>query len=498
MNKGYSEKVNQMEWFERCMTLVKNLSKPFIEMGRGMLHGTIPWSRCLSICLCFELLLLCRIDFWLLSKTRFLFLYPCGFFTYYFYYFLVIISPFLFWGLEEALRRERLMKSLDLALEEIGLKNNLGKTPKYVFDKPIDKCMRKLRLTRSSISARAFEQHKGDLEGSMHIFIDEFREDRTGGTIDIIYSSSEMKVPFKYPDYTNVTAPSFIVGMSRSKVIRSSLIEHPHLLIAGQSGGGKSTFTRQLITTLYLNDKAAQFTIIDLKGSVESQFFEELDRVNVPQTMEDAIYQLQCVSTSIEYRLKLLKANGCKDILEYFNVPYEKRISVSVGNSLSSNEMSRHVIVVDEAAEMFLAGEGRTTLNIQNAKSILSKIARQGRAIGIHLVIATQRPDARALDSQIKANLTGVLCFQMANDSSSILVLGNGRATDLPSIPGRAIWKMGMEMHEVQTPLLTQEVTLDLLRKAKSVKKLKIDESSSAKPTNQLSNGRHKFGEKDA
>ena len=90
-------------------------------------------------------------------------------------------------------------------------------------------------------------------------------------------------------------------------------------------------------------------------------------------------------------------------------------------------------------------------------------IARQGRAAGINLVIATQRPDSRSLDPQVKANLSGALCFPMQNDSSSITVLGNGRATDIPLIPGRAIWKEGPVMTEVQTPYLSIEEADQLL-----------------------------------
>jgi S-DNA-T family DNA segregation ATPase FtsK/SpoIIIE len=453
MRKSYQEEINQGDVFLRFTWALKNLTKPVQEIIRGITRKTIPWNRVVMGAVLVQGLLVFRLDESLFRLCGLAFLYPSKHSLLYFT--IMSSSPLLLWGIGEALRRERVTKALIHALEAIGLKNSVGKLPTFIFDLPLDKWTRKLRLSRAGITAQTFEQNKGALEGAMNIFIDEFREDRLKGTIDVIYSTIKMPETFKVSDYRDLKPPTFVVGVTRSKVIKSSLIENPHLLIAGQSGGGKSTFTRQLIATLYLNDPDMKFTIIDLKGTVESQFFENRSRIVVPDSMNNVLYALDSLEQTIDYRLKLLKANSCKDALDYFRLPRKDRTLIKPPSQRVEAGLNRHLVVVDEAAEMFLAGEGRSTANIQKARGILSRIARQGRAIGIHLVVATQRPDARALDTQIKANLTGVLCFPMANDASSILVLGNGRATDLPAIPGRALWKMGRDMFEVQTPLLT-------------------------------------------
>ncbi len=97
------------------------------------------------------------------------------------------------------------------------------------------------------------------------------------------------------------------------------------------------------------------------------------------------------------------------------------------------------------------------------AKKILSRIARLGRAGGIHLILATQRPDVKAVDGQIKANLPARLAFYMSDQASSRTILDVTRAASLPDIKGRAIWKVA-SAQEVQTPYITEDETKALLK----------------------------------
>jgi len=90
------------------------------------------------------------------------------------------------------------------------------------------------------------------------------------------------------------------------------------------------------------------------------------------------------------------------------------------------------------------------------AREAVNRIARQGRAAGVHLIIATQRPDSANFDQTVKSNIPAVLCFPMPSQAASISALGTKRAFDLnPEIKGRAIWKFGSKVCEVQTYLFT-------------------------------------------
>lgn len=365
------------------------------------------------------------------------------------------------WAIYKSILKQRFLKKLTETFQNIGLKNGLGKLPNFVFDKPLDSQTRKLRLARVGISPREFEKKKEDLASALHVYVDELRENRAQGTMDFIYGMEPMPREFSPESYT-LKANQFLVGTTRSKQYVADLRDTPHLLVAGQTGGGKSTFLRQFVTSLYLNNLSYEFSLIDLKGGLEFQLFEKLKRVEVIGDVSGSVYLLQQTAQEIATRMELLKANQAKDMAGYMAIPIEKR---KLPPTFKANhKLSRHIIVVDEAAELFLAGNNSSSSDVQSARRILSQVARQGRSLGIHLVIATQRPDSRALDPQVKANLPGVLCFQMVNDVSSISVLGTGRATDLPPVPGRSIWKNSLDLVEVQTPFMTVQKAEALLK----------------------------------
>lgn len=445
-------------WLDVLWNILAHFGRSLEELAYGVVHNIVPWRECAQVALGASIVLSTRLDVWVAKKSGLLWLYPFDPLFYWILAFFSVYSGLFIWALKQAYRRVRLMNQLKAAFLNAGLKTASGNFPAFISNTPIDDSSYRLSLSHRGIPKKEFEKAKDTIEASLQIYIDHYSESRSNGTVDIYYSHSDISkiVPFDLSD-----APAqyrFIVGHRRGGAVIESLSGVPHLLVAGESGGGKSTFLRQLICTFYFKNPDCELTLIDLKGGLEFQIFERLKRAHVVGNLKSAVHVLERMEQLLESRMTLLRANDCKDIDEYLVLPPNKR-------KTTSDLMGRRVIVVDEIAEIFLSGAGSSTKEIQRARAALSRIARQGRAVGIHLVAATQRPDSKALDPQVKMNLPGILCFSVPNDASSINVLGNGRATDLPpDIKGRAIWKRNGEMTEVQTPKLEKKTAETLLK----------------------------------
>lgn len=448
-----SKQSPQSDPFARALRNLRLFLSPIEELIHGFRSQIIPWHYCAGWMFFSTALLVFKIDHYLLSKTGLNALYPYYQPLYRIYAFSISSLGFWIWAWLQVKKKREKLATLTAAFKNAGLESKIGRLPNLISDFPIDSTNRKLRLTNAGFPLSKFNEQKKYLESELGIYIDVIKEDRERRAVDVVYSHIPMAESVLYNSEQKTPSFGFLVGRTRAHQLIGTLRETPHLLIAGQTGGGKSTFLRQLIVHIHLRQKATKFLLIDLKGGLEFSIFENRKQFRVVPNVIAAIEELKLVNHVLDERMTLLKAHQCKDIDAY----------MAKKDLPGRTSLNRHVVVVDEAAEMFLAGNHANSKEIQAARGILSRVARLGRAVGVHIVVATQRPDTRALDSQVKANLTGVICFQMMNDASSISVLGNGRASDLPRVPGRAIWKNGMDMLEVQTPFLDAEAAEALL-----------------------------------
>ena len=230
------------------------------------------------------------------------------------------------------------------------------------------------------------------------------------------------------------TLPIYLgVGSSDNKHYRTDLAKLPHLLIAGASGQGKSNFLNNVITGFSkLPKKLIRMHLVDVKH-VEFADYENLTNAQVYNDAPSCIEMLYAQKELMMKRLKTLKLNGCKSVLE-FNSRYKKPLPLIV-------------IVLDEFA------------NIPNKKEreefndLLKFFSNVGRAAGVHLILATQRPDAEAITGQIRANMGGIVAFKVATAINSRVVLGVNGAESLAQ-RGRCLFKSGVELIEIQTPLM--------------------------------------------
>ncbi|MGE4133301.1 MAG: FtsK/SpoIIIE domain-containing protein [Bdellovibrionales bacterium] len=444
--------------FERVKRVLHAIVwQPAVEVAYGLRTNSINWLWCLSVGAVTSSIIAIRLDSKLFSLVHMGWMLPPGGAVPHLIYAISFsLSGFYFWGIWQTALYFRVMKRLTTVFQTAGLKNAMGKLPGFVFDKPLDEATRKMRLTRSNLTLAQFQGAKDSLESALQVYIDEISENRERGTVDIIYATLAMPKEVKISDFRSIGKRKFLVGGTRAKSVYFDFDETPHLLVGGQSGGGKSTFLRQLITTLYLNNPTYRFSLIDLKGGLEFQIFEDLKRVQTIPSTKGALDILARLEGELGRRMEVFKRSGAKDISAYMDKPEGERQRLE-GDFFSVKPIVRHIVVIDEAAELFLAGEKSKAALAQQAKAHCIKIAAQGRAVGIHLVVATQRPDVRAVDGQIKANLSGALSFQMPNHASSMTILDNTRAAHLPKVPGRAIWKSGLDMVELQTPFVSVE-----------------------------------------
>jgi DNA segregation ATPase FtsK/SpoIIIE-like protein len=223
------------------------------------------------------------------------------------------------------------------------------------------------------------------------------------------------------------------LGFGRRGALWADLASLPHLLVGGMTGGGKSVFLRQALTFIGLEYRPdrVRLILVDLKGGVELAHFGELPHALRPvaDTVEGAAAALAEVRAELDSRLEALRRAQIGDIDGWSDAGMPR--------------WPRIVVVVDELAELTARdwGVDRVAREAQQAaRARLVEISRLGRAVGIHLIVCTQRPDADVVPGQLKANLAGTVAFRVRAGVNSLILLDSDRAALLPPHPGRAVW----------------------------------------------------------
>jgi energy-coupling factor transporter ATP-binding protein EcfA2 len=360
----------------------------------------------------------------------------------------LLISGFHIWGLRQVFMRRNLQKKLERVFLQAALKTKLEEYPLFVFDRPVGSTSRKLRLKALGLPAAKFREGKDFLESGLNVSLSKIENPKGNFEyVDLIYSLERMPEGWKLEDLWSYKDFSFPVGKSLDGEIKSSLKKIPHYLVAGETGSGKSTFIRSMISVLALNNQHLHVLFIDMKGGMENQVFQGFDRVELLSEIPQVDLRLSEITSELDSRMSACATGRFKNIDEY-----------NQRQRANKDKWDRILIVVDEAAEIVPSVANPDKSRLAKIQSRINRFTRLGRAVGIHVVIGVQKPDHKNLDPTIKANLPGIVCFPVSHFSQSVVVLGNAHAADLNAeFPGRGIWKHGSYEVEVQAPFLSQE-----------------------------------------
>lgn len=219
---------------------------------------------------------------------------------------------------------------------------------------------------------------------------------------------------------------SFAIGQDISgEAMVGELNKMPHLLIAGQTGSGKSVMINTLLTSLlYRNNPSEMKLILVDPKQVEMTPFEDIPHLLTPVITESdkTISALKWAVNEMERRYKLLNGEKMRDIRSYNQKirSQSKKIIVNdesgVPQEHEDGAMPYIVIVIDELADLMMVAA-------RDVEALIVRLAQKARAVGIHLVLATQRPSVDVITGLIKANIPARIAFTVASQVDSRTIL---------------------------------------------------------------------------
>jgi DNA segregation ATPase FtsK/SpoIIIE, S-DNA-T family len=228
------------------------------------------------------------------------------------------------------------------------------------------------------------------------------------------------------------------------EVFVDDLARLPHLLIAGSTGSGKSVGINTIISSFLfrLHPSDVKFVIIDPK-KIELTAYRKLEKhylaispdINekIATTAQNAVTMLRGVEIEMEKRYDMLAVAGVRNIQDYNTRLAEGRIKQSA--EIKHKKLPYVIVIIDELADLMLTAA-------KEVEDPIARLAQLARAVGIHLIVATQRPSVDVITGVIKANFSARIAYAVASktDSRTILdtngaeqLLGNGDMLYLPS-----------------------------------------------------------------
>ena len=277
-------------------------------------------------------------------------------------------------------------------------------------------------MNLSKISAR-------DKELAMNLAVDKIRIEApipgtrsVGVEIPNVKSASvTLRSIIDSPEWKKATDPlTFAVGKDISgKAIVANLAEMPHLLIAGTTGSGKSVMTNSLISSLIYRNAPSdvKLIIVDPK-QVEMAQYEDIPHLLTPiiTSTEKALSAMKWAAAEMDRRYNTMAEARVKKIDDYNAKMAGSTVKNEDGTEKTIEKMPYIVIVIDEMADLMMRAS-------KELEPVIVRIAQLGRASGIHLVLATQKPVVKVITGMIKGNIPARIAFRVNTSMDSRIIL---------------------------------------------------------------------------
>ena len=266
---------------------------------------------------------------------------------------------------------------------------------------------------------------------------------------------------------SNMKLPVVIGKGTTGQPLVEDIAKMPHILIAGQTGSGKSVGINSFIASLLFSKTPDELRLIMIDPKkVEMACYEDIPHLLMPVVteVENAVKVLECAVTEMMARYDLLKKVGSKNLDSFnekvANRELEKLVAKGDLSESENKKMCYIVVIIDELADLMMTAGKEVEKHIQ-------RIAQLARAVGIHLIVATQRPDTKVVTGNIKANLPSRIAFRVMSyiDSRTIIdhkgaeqLLGNGDMLYLKNGAPKIIRYHGAFISEKDVENLVDEI----------------------------------------
>ena len=306
--------------------------------------------------------------------------------------------------------------------QRIGMTNSAGEVPMLLSREKDKKYgnVEILEFDAVGIPLTEWEKERGYIEAALNVNIVKIIEGKNKRRILLRVVPADSGLPdfIEWNDsYLTDDDSTLILGKSQLGLESVDLSKIPHILLGGSTGSGKSILLKVLLVQSL--KKNAIVSLADFKGGVD---FPRIWHNKCKMCFdEDTLLTLLTELTNeLERRKTLFRDTGCANIGDY--------------NKHSAVPLQRHIFACDEVAEVLdktgLTKEQKERIGL--IENRLSMIARQGRAFGIHLILATQRPDANILSGQIRNNIDCRVCGRADTILSQIILDNTTAAEQIP------------------------------------------------------------------